>query len=77
MTTLVTAAGFIGMHIAAALLGRGERVVGIDNFTPYMTSWRASSSHSTIPHSMTESQSQPDSARHAVFTTSATTASSS
>ena len=36
MTTLVTgAAGFIGMHVAAALLGRGESVVGIDNFTPY------------------------------------------
>lgn len=36
MTTLVTgAAGFIGMHVAAALLSRGERVLGIDNFTPY------------------------------------------
>lgn len=36
MTILVTgAAGFIGMHTAAALLARGERVVGIDNFTPY------------------------------------------
>ncbi len=36
MTTLVTgAAGFIGMHVAAALLDRGEHVVGIDNFTPY------------------------------------------
>lgn len=36
MTTLITgAAGFIGMHVAAALLGRGERVIGIDNFTPY------------------------------------------
>lgn len=36
MTILVTgAAGFIGMHVAAALLARGERVVGIDNFTPY------------------------------------------
>lgn len=36
MTTLITgAAGFIGMHVAAALLERGERVVGIDNFTPY------------------------------------------
>ncbi|MBL0915211.1 MAG: GDP-mannose 4,6-dehydratase [Sphingopyxis sp.] len=36
MTVLVTgAAGFIGMHVAAALLERGERVVGIDNFTPY------------------------------------------
>jgi UDP-glucuronate 4-epimerase len=36
MTILVTgAAGFIGMHVAAALLTRGERVIGIDNFTPY------------------------------------------
>ncbi|MHA4836684.1 NAD-dependent epimerase/dehydratase family protein [Sphingopyxis sp. MSC1_008] len=36
MTTLITgAAGFIGMHVAASLLDRGERVVGIDNFTPY------------------------------------------
>lgn len=36
MTILITgAAGFIGMHVAAALLARGERVVGIDNFTPY------------------------------------------
>ena len=36
MTVLVTgAAGFIGMHVAAALLARGERVIGIDNFTPY------------------------------------------
>lgn len=29
------AAGFIGSHVAAALLERGERVVGIDNFDPY------------------------------------------
>lgn len=36
MTTLITgAAGFIGMHVASALLDRGELVVGIDNFTPY------------------------------------------
>lgn len=36
MTILVTgAAGFIGMSVADALLARGERVVGIDNFTPY------------------------------------------
>jgi UDP-glucuronate 4-epimerase len=33
---LVTgAAGFIGMHVAAALLGRGERVIGMDNFNAY------------------------------------------
>lgn len=36
LTTLITgAAGFIGMQVAAALLARGERVIGIDNFTPY------------------------------------------
>lgn len=29
------AAGFIGSHAAGALLSRGERVVGIDNFDPY------------------------------------------
>jgi len=33
---LVTgAAGFIGMHVAAALLDAGEQVVGVDNFDPY------------------------------------------
>ncbi|HZW10468.1 MAG TPA: NAD-dependent epimerase/dehydratase family protein [Phycisphaerales bacterium] len=29
------AAGFIGSSVAAALLARGERVVGVDNFDPY------------------------------------------
>lgn len=29
------AAGFIGSHVCEALLARGERVVGIDNFDPY------------------------------------------
>jgi UDP-glucuronate 4-epimerase len=33
---LVTgAAGFIGSHLAAALVARGRRVIGIDNFDPY------------------------------------------
>ncbi|WP_421989712.1 NAD-dependent epimerase/dehydratase family protein [Roseococcus sp.] len=33
---LVTgAAGFIGAHVAQALLARGERVIGLDNINPY------------------------------------------
>ncbi len=36
MTTIVTgAAGFVGFHVAAALLARGEQVVGIDNLNDY------------------------------------------
>ncbi|HEX7969032.1 MAG TPA: NAD-dependent epimerase/dehydratase family protein [Stellaceae bacterium] len=36
MTVLVTgAAGFIGFHTSAALLGRGERVIGVDNLNDY------------------------------------------
>ena len=36
MAILVTgAAGFIGYHVAAALLARGDRVVGIDNLNSY------------------------------------------
>jgi UDP-glucuronate 4-epimerase len=36
MTILVTgAAGFIGFHVAKALLDRGERVLGLDNLSPY------------------------------------------
>lgn len=35
-TTLVTgAAGFIGFHVAKALLARGEQVVGLDNLNDY------------------------------------------
>ena len=29
------AAGFIGLHVAQALLRRGERVIGVDSLTPY------------------------------------------
>jgi UDP-glucuronate 4-epimerase len=32
---LTGAAGFIGMHCAERLLARGDRVVGIDNLSPY------------------------------------------
>jgi len=36
LAILVTgAAGFIGYHVAQALLARGERVVGVDNLNPY------------------------------------------
>src|ERR1700709_97882 len=36
MTILLTgAAGFIGAYVARALLARGDRVVGIDNFNDY------------------------------------------
>ena len=36
MTILVTgAAGFIGYHVAEALLARGERVLGLDNMNAY------------------------------------------
>lgn len=38
MKYLVTgAAGFIGMHVSALLLDRGEDVVGLDNLNPYYT----------------------------------------
>jgi len=36
MTVLVTgAAGFIGYHVAEALLTRGDAVIGVDNLNPY------------------------------------------
>jgi UDP-glucuronate 4-epimerase len=36
MTILLTgAAGFIGMHVAEALLARGEKVIGLDSLTLY------------------------------------------
>ncbi len=36
MAVLVTgAAGFVGAHVAAALLARGDAVIGLDNLSPY------------------------------------------
>lgn len=36
MSILLTgAAGFIGMHVAEALLARGEQVIGVDDLNPY------------------------------------------
>jgi len=36
MQVLVTGvAGFCGLHVAQQLLARGDRVIGIDNFSPY------------------------------------------
>ena len=36
MSVLVTGvAGFIGYHVVAALLARGERVIGVDDLNPY------------------------------------------
>ena len=36
MTVLLTgAAGFIGLHVAQALLARGDKVIGLDNLDPY------------------------------------------
>ena len=36
LTAFVTgAAGFIGSHVCEALLSRGDRVLGLDNFDPF------------------------------------------
>ena len=32
---LTGAAGFLGSHLAEALLARGDEVLGLDNFDPY------------------------------------------
>ena len=35
MILVTGSAGFIGFHVVQALIARGERVVGVDNITPY------------------------------------------
>jgi UDP-glucuronate 4-epimerase len=35
MILVTGAAGFIGLHVALALLARGEKVLGVDNLNPY------------------------------------------
>jgi UDP-glucuronate 4-epimerase len=46
---LVTgAAGFIGMHTAAALLDRGDEVVGVDNLDPYYDTARKEARLATL-----------------------------
>ena len=35
MILVTGAAGFIGMHVAEALLARGEAVLGVDNLNDY------------------------------------------
>lgn len=46
---LVTgSAGFIGSHVASALLGRGARVVGVDNFDPYYAVERKRRNHARL-----------------------------
>ncbi len=53
---LTGAAGFIGSHVAGALLARGERVVGVDNFDPYYDeSIKRRNVHETIAGGTTDS----------------------
>ena len=35
MILVTGAAGFIGFHLCAKLLGRGDKVIGFDNFSDY------------------------------------------
>jgi UDP-glucuronate 4-epimerase len=48
-SVLVTgAAGFIGSHVAEALLTRGDTVVGVDNFDPYYAATQKRANLSTL-----------------------------
>jgi len=51
-TTIVTGvAGFIGFHVANALLERGETVIGIDNLNPYYeVSLKEARLNQILPH---------------------------
>ena len=51
-TYLVTgAAGFIGSHLSEALVGRGDRVIGIDAFIPYYPeTWKRSNLAGLMDH---------------------------
>ena len=44
-------AGFIGSHLAAAALARGDDVVGIDCLTPYYDTWQKRANLSALPTS--------------------------
>lgn len=52
------AAGFIGSHVCEALLARGERVVGVDNFDPF---YSAETKARNIAAIRSSTAAQPDS----------------
>jgi UDP-glucuronate 4-epimerase len=54
-TILVTgAAGFIGSHVAEALLSRGDRVLGIDNLNPYYALERKRANLAEVMQALTD-----------------------
>lgn len=56
-TVLVTGvAGFIGSHVAEALLARGDRVVGLDNFSDYYSPNRKRENLSAVQSGPNHSQ---------------------